>query len=115
MGIFVPDHNGRPDFLAEFQQTVIGVRPQNESDAAGRKFLREVGNPLDQEAIVPEIRARIERNGCEKNYNWLLQFIGDLNSCVQGRIVAGTLGTLHPVDDTVPSAAGAPGVRTLIR
>ena len=65
-GIFVANHHGRPDFLAEFQQTVIGIRPQNESDAAGRQFLREVRNAFDQEAVVPKVGARIERERAQK-------------------------------------------------
>ena len=114
-GIFIANHNGRANFLAEFQQTVIGVGPQNQSDAAGLQVLREVRNPLDQETIMPEIGTRIERDRRKKNYNWLLQFVADLNGYIQSRIVVGALGPLHPVDDAVPSQPGAPGVRTVIR
>ena len=55
---------------------------------------------------MPEIGARIERNGRQKNYNWLLQFVGDLNGYIQSRIVVGALRPLHPVDDAVPSHTG---------
>jgi hypothetical protein len=100
-GIFIANHNGRVNFLTEFQQTVVGVGPQNESDVAGREFLRDVRDPIDQETIVPEVGTRIERNGSKKNYNWLLQFIGDLDGYVQSGIVTDALGALHPVDDAV--------------
>ena len=106
MGFSSPITMAGANFLTEFQQAVIGVGPQNESDAAGRQFLREVRNPFDQETIVPEIGTRIERNGRKKNYNWLLQFVGDLNGHIQSRIVVGALRPLHPVDDAVPSRTG---------
>ena len=91
------------NFPAEFQQAVIGVGTQDESDAAGLQFLREVRNPVDQETIVPEVGTRIERDRRKKNYNRLLQFVADLNGYIQSRIVVGTLRPLHPVDDAVLS------------
>ena len=57
--------------------------------------------PSDQEAVVAQIRARIERNGRKENYDRLLQFVGNVNGHVQSRIIVGALGALHPVDDAV--------------
>ena len=48
MGFSSPITMAGADFLAEFQQTVIGVGPQNQSDAAGRQ-----GPPRGQESRRP--------------------------------------------------------------
>ena len=55
---------------------------------------------------MPEVGTRIERDRRKKNYNWLLQFVADLNGYIQSRIVVGALGPLHPVDDAVLFPSG---------
>jgi hypothetical protein len=86
----------------------VRIGPQNKSNPAGCQLIRKIGNALHHETVVPEVRTRIERYGREENYYWLLQFVGDMNGYIQSRIVLGTLGTLHPVDDAVLSRIGCP-------
>jgi hypothetical protein len=52
-GVFIADHNGRPDLRAEFQQTVFRIGPQDETDSARRQLVCNVRDSFRQKTVVP--------------------------------------------------------------
>ena len=47
---------------------------------------------------MTQIRVRIKRDGCEKNYHRLPKFVSNLHSHIQSRIVHCPLSALHPIE-----------------
>ena len=66
---------------------MVRIGPQNESHTAGGQSLRQVRKAVQHEAVVPQVRARVEGNGRKENYDGLLQFVGDVNGHIQSRII----------------------------
>jgi hypothetical protein len=101
-GIFIANDDRRTNLFTKPGQTVIGERPQDETDIALGESLFDVRNSGGEESIVTQIRVGVERHGSEENNYRLAEFIAKLDGHVQSGVVQRPLGALHPVDYTLP-------------
>jgi len=97
--VFVADDEGRPQFVAELEQAVVGIAAEDESDLALCEGGSDVGNAFGEEAIVADISVWIKGHRCEVRDDGLAQRVARLNGDVERGIVNAALRPLHPVDD----------------
>jgi len=69
--IFVTDDQRWLYFVAKFQQAVIRIAAQHETNVSSCETLRDVRNAFSEESVMPQIGMRIERRRREEDHDRL--------------------------------------------
>jgi hypothetical protein len=97
--VFVAHNQCRLHFLAELDQAVIGIAPENESGIALFESRGNVGNALAQETVGAQVGVRIERHRGKEHSHRLPKRIPGLDRNVECGVIKAALRALHPVDN----------------
>ena len=70
--------------------------------------LADIAESLNEESVTAQVGVWIKRSQAQEYHHRLTQRIRRLNSHIQRRIIQGSLGALHPVDNAPPFGVGWP-------
>ena len=100
--VFVPvahDHRGP---LPERERDLVRrAPPDDELYPAFPQSLLDVLEPLQQKRVVPLVRLRVIVGEAEEDQEGLAELVRPLHGVLQGVVVLGALGLLHPVQDVL--------------
>jgi len=71
-------------------------------------LVADLGQGVDEESVMPSLGGRVIGGKAEDGEDGLSQVISQLDRMLERRIVAPSLGALHPVEDATSFGIGRP-------
>src|SRR5690349_3902465 len=99
--VLVTDDDRGAHLIDKGQQTMVRIALQDETDAATTETGGDIGQALNEKAIVPAVSTLDERVQAEEGHDRQPEFVAEAYGDVERRVVHRTLRALHPVDDAV--------------